>query len=450
MRNWVVSSRTLLRGWLSTSVLGLLSAVPLVGHLLAPRRYALLREWLNKAFLPEPRTELTLMRNTTQAHDTVSGLLTGFAPEEKTDRVASVLRPAGLVSGFARLVVVLGHGSTSLNNPHESAHDCGACGGRRGGPNARLFAAMANRPEVRVRLRDRGIDVPDDTWFVGGYHDTCSDDVELFDLDALPPTHQPDVNRIREYLEDAKARNAQERARRFESCRPDADPQIALRHVEERSEHLAEPRPEYGHCTNAICIVGRRGLTRGLFLDRRAFLVSYDADQDPADQSLATLMAAVVPVCAGISLEYYFSFVDNDRYGCGTKLPHNVTGLVGVMDGHASDLRTGLPWQMVEIHEPVRILFVIETTPDRLSKVIDASPSLSQMVRNRWIRLATIDPASGRVHVRRESGFEEFNQRLERLPVALSSVEWFAGKIQHLPMAWIQTRSQTTSRGSGK
>jgi uncharacterized protein YbcC (UPF0753/DUF2309 family) len=149
-------------------------------------------------------------------------------------------------------------------------------------------------------------------------------------------------------------------------------------------------------------------------------------------------MAAAVPVCAGISLEYYFSFVDNDRYGCGTKLPHNVTSLLGVMDGHASDLRTGLPWQMVEIHEPVRILFIIETTPERLSWVIDASPSLRQLVENRWIRVATVDPASGRVHVRREGGFEEFTERLERLPVALSSAEWFAGRRQHLPMAWIQ------------
>ena len=139
-------------------------------------------------------------------------------------------------------------------------------------------------------------------------------------------------------------------------------------------------------------------------------------------------MAAVVPVCAGISLEYYFSFVDNNRYGCGTKLPHNVTGLVGVMDGHASDLRTGLPWQMVEIHEPVRMLFVIETTPERLNKVIAASPSLSQLVENRWIRLATVDPASGRVDVRRDSGFEEFDERLERLPVALSSAEWYRGQ----------------------
>jgi uncharacterized protein YbcC (UPF0753/DUF2309 family) len=191
-------------------------------------------------------------------------------------------------------------------------------------------------------------------------------------------------------------------------------------------------------------------LTRGLFLDRRAFLVSYDANQDSGDQSLAALMAAVVPVCAGISLEYYFSFIDNDRYGCGTKLPHNVTGLLGVMDGHASDLRTGLPWQMVDIHEPVRILFVVETTPERLTKVIAASPSLSQLVENRWIRLATVDPASGRVHVRRDNGFEEFGERLERLPVALSSPEWFAGKMQHLPMAWIQRWSQTMPAGGGK
>ncbi len=439
MRNSFVSSKTLMRGWLSTTALGLLSAVPLIGHLLAPRRYARLREWLNKEFIPAPRTELTLMRNTAQSQGAVTGLLTGFAPAEKTERVASVLVPAGLVRGFARVVVILGHGSTSLNNPHESAHDCGACGGRRGGPNARLFAAMANRPEVRDGLRRRGVDIPADTWFIGGYHDTCSDEVELYDLETLPATHKASLDRIRESLDKARSWNARERVRRFESCPSHVAPDAALRHVEERSEHLAEPRPEYGHCTNAVCVVGRRSLTRGLFLDRRAFLVSYDAGQDPDDRSLGSLLASVVPVCAGISLEYYFSFVDNDRYGCGTKLPHNVTGLMGVMDGHASDLRTGLPWQMVEIHEPVRMLFVMETTPERLTKVVNASASLKQLVENRWIRIATIDPMSGRVHVRRDNGFEELDGPMERLPVALSSAEWYAGKIQHLAMAWIQT-----------
>ncbi len=441
MRQSFLSSKTLLRGWLSTSALGLLSAVPLIGHLLAPRRYAQLREWMNKAFLPEPRTELTLMRNTAQSHGAVSGLLTGFAPAEKTERVASVLATSGLTRGFARLVIVLGHGSTSLNNPHESAHDCGACGGRRGGPNARLFAAMANRPEVRERLRERGIDIPNDTWFIGGYHDTCSDDVELYDLETLPATHQPDLARFRSALDRATARNAHERSRRFESAPPEASFEDALRHVEERSEHLAEPRPEYGHCTNAVCIVGRRSLSRGLFLDRRAFLASYDATQDPGGQHLAAVLSAVVPVCAGISLEYYFSFVDNSRYGCGTKLPHNVTGLVGVMDGHASDLRTGLPWQMVEIHEPVRMLFIVETSPERLMQAVHANPSLEQLLSNRWIRAATIDPTSARIHVYRNGSFEEFDGAVERLPVALSSPEWYAGKIEHLAMAWIQSQA---------
>jgi uncharacterized protein YbcC (UPF0753/DUF2309 family) len=437
MRQSFLSSRTLLRGWLSTSALGLLSAVPLIGHLLAPRRYAQLRDSMNRAFLPEPRTELTLMRNTARSQGAVAGVLMGFAAAEKTERVASVLGSAGISRGFARLVVILGHGSTSLNNPHESAHDCGACGGRRGGPNARLFAAMANRPEVRDGLREQGIDIPDDSWFLGGYHDTCSDDIELYDLETLPASHRPDLARIGESFDQARTRNAQERARRFESCPVDASPEVALRHVEERSEHLAEPRPEYGHCTNAVCIIGRRSLTRGLFLDRRAFLVSYDAGQDTDGRSLASLLASVVPVCAGISLEYYFSFVDNDRYGCGTKLPHNVTSLVGVMDGHASDLRTGLPWQMVEIHEPVRILFVIETTPERLMRVVNASASLKQLVENRWIRLATMDPTSGVVQVYRNGDFCEFDAPVERPPVALSSAEWYRGKIEHLPMACI-------------
>lgn len=441
-RNSFVSSRTLMRGWISTATLGLLSLVPLVGESLAPRRYARVRERLNKAFLPQPQTELTFMRNTVSSQQAVAGLLVGFAAAEKAEIVAGVLGPAGLTRRFARMVIVLGHGSTSLNNPHESAHDCGACGGRRGGPNARLFAAMANRPEAREALRRQGIEIPDDVWFVGGYHDTCSDDVELYDLDALPATHRMDLERVRGSLDKATALNAHERARRFERCPANASPAAALRHVEERSEHLAEPRPEYGHCTNAFCVIGRRSLTRGLFLDRRAFLASYDANQDPDDQSLAQVLGAVVPVCAGISLEYYFSFVDNDRYGCGTKLPHNVTGLVGVMDGHASDLRTGLPWQMVEIHEPVRALFVVETTPQRLTTVITANAALEELVNNRWVRFATIDPVSGQVHVRRNSHFEKFDQRLERLPVAFSSHEWYQGKLEHLPMCWIEAQAE--------
>jgi uncharacterized protein len=321
-----VGSRTLMRAWAGATGLGALALFPMISRILAPRATGRLSTWLSGLLLPDPRTELTLVR--AAGAESIGGLLPGFSIKEKADRVAGVLRPAGLVSNLARIVVVLGHGSTSLNNPHESAHDCGACGGRRGGPNGRLFAAMANHPDVRSRLAEMGVDIPKDTWFVGGYHDTCNDDVIFFDQSAIPPTHHSEFERIEQALERARAASALERARRFEAAWNARDPQSGLRHVQERSEHLAEPRPEYGHATNAVAIVGRRALTRGLFLDRRSFLISYDPDLDASGDSLAALLAAGGPVCAGINLEYYFSFVDNERYGCGTKLPHNVTGLV--------------------------------------------------------------------------------------------------------------------------
>ena len=440
-RHTFVSSRTLFRGWIGTTVLGIFSLFPLAARILSPRRYAHWMEWLNASVLPEPRTELTFMRPDESGHLATEGLMQGFTIPEKVDRVASVLGPAGLRKGMARLVVVLGHGSTSLNNPHESAHDCGACGGRRGGPNARIFAAMANHPEVRLQLRRRDILIPEDTWFVGGYHDTCNDEVDLYDLAEVPASHRRDLERVTASLDAARAASAHERTRRFEAASGSRQFIDGLHHVQERAEHLAEPRPEYGHCTNSVCIVGRRSTTRGLFLDRRAFLVSYDATLDPDNSSLARVLGAVIPVCGGISLEYYFSFVDNERYGCGTKLPHNVTGLVGVMNGYESDLRTGLPWQMVEIHEPVRILFVVETTPERVLETIRQNPLLWEFLAHRWIRLAAQDPIDASIiHMYRGDGkWEKIDGEDEILAQAPSSLDWYHGHREHLAVAQILT-----------
>jgi uncharacterized protein YbcC (UPF0753/DUF2309 family) len=442
VRNGNISTRTLVRGSISTAFLGFFSLFPMALRVLRPLAYARLMEKLNNIFLPEPRTELTFMRDDDASKDATSGLMKGFSVQEMADRVASVLGPAGMHKGHARLVVVLGHGSTSLNNPHESAHDCGACGGRRGGPNARVFAAMANRPAVREALRvTKGIVVPEDTWFIGGYHDTCNDNIDLYDLDAMPADHEADLERVRDSLDKARALSAHERARRFEAADPGLDAAGGLHHVQERAEHLGEPRPEYGHCTNAVAIVGRRETSRGLFFDRRAFLISYDATKDLENKALAAVLGAVIPVCGGISLEYYFSFVDNEGYGCGTKLPHNVTGLVGVMNGYQGDLRTGLPLQMVEIHEPVRILFVVETTPDRVLQTIHASQLLTEFLENRWIRLAAMDPETSAIQIYRGAGkWEPLQGDEEPLPVAASSIAYYSGKIEHLPVARIDPK----------
>lgn len=433
-----VGSKTLFRGWTSTAFLGALSLVPLIARVLSPRRFAALRARVNEAFFPEPRTELVFKRGDGQGHDAAEGLALGFTVEEKAMRVAGVLRGSGLTNHFADLIVVLGHGSTTINNPHESAYDCGACGGRPGGPNGRLFAAMANRPAVREILRKNGIDIPATTWFVGGCHDTCSDDVEFYDTDLIPEGNRQLFDRVSRSLDRARALNAHERARRFVAAPSAHTVEDALLHVEERSEHLAEPRPEYGHGSNAIAVVGRRGITRGLFMDRRAFLVSYDSSGDPDDKFLADVLGAVVPVCAGISLEYYFSTVDNESYGCGTKLPHNITGLIGVMNGHAGDLRTGLPRQTIEIHEPVRVLFVIETTPERLMKVVGRNPELAEFVENAWVRIVAMDPQTGDMQVYRGNGrFEPAVAPDANLPRAATSREYYSNKLGHLPLAQI-------------
>ena len=429
-----LASRSLLRGWFATATLGVLSLFPLIARTLRPREYARLRERLNSMIIPRPETELAFTRD---GHELLDGLQKGFAIAEKADRVAGVLGGAGLLGRLSRLVVILGHGATCVNNPHESAYNCGACGGHRGGPNARLFAAMANHAEVRAELARRGMPIPEDTHFVGGYHDTASDDIDLYHTSDIPSTHIAEFQELRQTLDQVRALNAQERSRRFALADSRGSAAKALQHVEERTEHLAEPRPEYGHCTNAVCIVGRRSITRGLFLDRRAFLVSYDATQDPEDRYLAAQLGAAVPVCGGINLEYYFSCVDNEIFGCGTKLPHNVAGLVGVMNGHQGDLRTGLAQQMIEIHEPVRALFVIETTPERLRKVIDGNAVVREFCLNQWVRVSTIDPDTGVVHVLRNGEFEVLKGESKEIPSATSSAEWYRGRSGHLPIARI-------------
>ncbi len=212
----------------------------------------------------------------------------------------------------------------------------------------------------------------------------------------------------------------------------------ARQHVEGRAEDLAQVRPEWGHATNAISIVGRRAWTRGLFLDRRAFLTSYDPTQDDADNTILTrILLAIFPVCAGISLEYYFSFVDNTGWGSGTKLPHNISALLGVMDGAASDLRTGLPWQMVEIHEPVRLLNIIETTPEAMLRILERNPGIHRLCRNGWVHLSVIHPTTRMISVYRHGRFEDYVSQTTFLARAATSADWYRGWRDHLEFAKI-------------
>ena len=214
-----------------------------------------------------------------------------------------------------------------------------------------------------------------------------------------------------------------------------------------RAEDLAQTRPEFGNATNAIAFVGRRSRVRGLFLDRRAFMHSYDPTQDDLEATiLGRILGPVVVVCSGINLQYYFSHVDSPGWGCGTKLPHNVTSLLGVMDGHASDLRSGLPWQGVEIHEPMRCLFVIEAKPEALYKIMNRNALVGRILRNGWGQLALLDPDSAQLSVFRNGQFEPYTTEISELPQAASSIEWYRGWRDHLAFAQIGGEAEPTSR----
>jgi hypothetical protein len=287
---------------------------------------------------------------------------------------------------------------------------------------------MANRPEVRARLKARGCDIPADTWFLGAEHDTCNEDISWYDLDQLPQSLTQAFSQLQQDLAVAVQGSAHERARRLASAPRNPTRQRALTHMMGRAADFSQVRPELGHATNAAALIGRRAVTQGAFFDRRVFLISYDPNQDPEGTVLEAILLTAGPVGAGINLEYYFSTVNNERYGCGTKIAHNVTGLFGVMDGTSSDLRIGLPKQMIEIHEAMRLQVVVEASIEVLTKIYQRQPPLQELIGNGWLLLSAIDPHSGAIQVfRPDSGFHPWEGKLTPLPTVSHSAEWYSG-----------------------
>lgn len=429
-------SRSFTLGALLSATLGPLASAPLLARVIAPRLTARIRRRAGRWVQPPRVTQLRLER---PAETSLADFdRPGYTVDEMAAVVERLLCDIGLTRRFARLVFVLGHGSSAMNNPHKAAYHCAACGGARGGPNARALAQMANDARVRQRLTERGVQIPAETWFVAGSHNTCDEQLTLFDLERLPTWLRDDLNAALDLFTAARLRNAHERCRKFASAPLEIAPEAALRHVEGRAEDLAQTRAELGHAANALCVVGRRARTRGLFLDRRAFLVSYDPDQDDVQKTILTrILHAVVPVCGGINLDYYFSSADPVGWGSGTKLPHNITSLLGVMDGAASDLRTGLPAQMTELHEPMRLLFVVEALPDDLTRIIESLPIVRRLVHNGWVQLAALDPDSSQLHYFRRGQFSPWQPQPGELPRVQASADWYAQRREPLSCALV-------------
>ena len=326
-----------------------------------------------------------------------------------TDRIEGLLRSIGLIENFAALIYVIGHGSTSANNAFYSTMDCGACSCKPGSVNARLAALMGNHPEVRKQLAERGIHIPKETQFIGGLHDTAQDLMVYYDIVQLSEVNQQKHLKNQAVFNRALELNAKERSRRFMSVDTKKPIEHIHKAVQTRSFSLFEPRPELDHATNSLCVVGGRWLTKNVFLDRRAFLNSYNYKQDPTGTFLFTIMNAVTPVCGGINLAYYFAKVDDQKFGSGSKLPHNIVGLFGVTNGIEGDIRPGLPKQMVEVHDPMRLMCIVEHFPEVVLEVLQKAPKTYEWYQNDWIKLVVIHPETKELYLFTKDQFHVYH-----------------------------------------
>jgi hypothetical protein len=310
---------------------------------------------------------------------------------ERAALTANMLRGMSLTSGFAPLLVLVGHGSHTDNNPNQAGLDCGACGGQSGGVNARLAARLVNDPQVRAGLAAGGIKVPDFTWAVAAEHCTVTDQVSIADRHLVPDSHLQKLAELEAGFEEAGIRVRKERATPLKLNGLDDD--NLKRTMETRTRDWSEVRPEWGLANNAAIIFAKRSRTRGCNLSGRVFLHDYDPELDADGTLLEALLAAPMVVANWINLQYFASVTVPEVYGSGNKLLHSVIGgNVGVVEGNGTHLKIGLPLQSVHDgtywrHEPLRLTVLVDAPAERIESVLHRQPDVAALVENQWISL---------------------------------------------------------------
>jgi len=328
------------------------------------------------------------------------GFLVDMPTKDRADLAEGILKGLGLLENFGRIVLFCGHGSATRNNPYASGLDCGACGGHAGDANARLAAALLNQADVRAELAGRAINIPADTVFIGGLHNTTTDEVTLFEYEAADAEL---IEQLQAALDQAGILCAIERSARLGDAAGQDD---VVASVRSRSRDWSEVRPEWALAGNAAFIVAPRRWTAKANLQSRAFLHEYSAATDPEGAVLENIIGGPLVVGSWINLQYYGSATDNAHFGSGHKSIHNVVGGVGVALGNENDLRPGLPIQSVHdgeklVHEPLRLHACIAAETDVLDGILDRQEHVRHLVENGWVHLIALG-ADGRLWARRQ------------------------------------------------
>lgn len=337
-------------------------------------------------FLPKMLADMCCIQlNASQKSETTVTPLDG---EKAIDWAYSTLKALSLVDNFSKLVIIAGHGSTTVNNPHRAGLDCGACGGQSGDVNAKLLALTLNNPAVRAGLAEKGVAIPTDTHFIAAIHDTTTDEIKLFNKAALPLSYKEDLIQIEAAFLAAKQTSCLERALRFNDIQKPV----------QRSKDWSQVRPEWGLAGCTSFIVADRKHSQNLDLGSHSFLHSYDWKLDTDLSVLTLIMTAPMVVTNWINMQYYASTVDNAVFGSGNKTLHNVVGNVGVLEGNGGDIRSGLSIQSLHDgqqwqHQPLRLSVYIQAPAEKISQVILANKMVQDLADNQWLHIFCINDA---------------------------------------------------------
>ncbi|MGC1517086.1 MAG: putative inorganic carbon transporter subunit DabA, partial [Maribacter sp.] len=331
----------------------------------------------------------------------------GISTAEKVAIVKSAFSLTGW-KDFAPIVLFIGHGSHSANNPFGSSLDCGACAASPGRQNARMLAKLANLPEVRIQLaEDHNIIIPNSTLFIGAEHNTTTDEIVLFDAE-VPESHKKQLAVVKTDLYKAQQTATRERLGASKN---------SISAAQHKANHWGETRPEWGLAKNASFIIAPRALTKHQNLAGRCFLHSYAWESDMEGTALEGILQGPMVVTQWINNHYYFSTVDNNTFGGGSKITHNITGKFGVLQGNGGDLKMGLPLQSVNqadkemYHQPLRLSVVVQAPLDRVNHILARNEHLKTLLDNEWIYLLVMDPF-------KENRIVQYTTNLEWIAVA--------------------------------
>ena len=317
-------------------------------------------------------------------------LTVGIPLEQQIQMAKNALNAMSLTDNFARFVMIVGHGSSTVNNPHATGLDCGACGGHTGEANAKVAAAVLNNKAVREQLKLENLNIPNETHFLACLHDTTTDEISIYN------EHEVANHQAGELIDLKKSlTKAGQMARTERSLRMTVEGNVDAA-IKSRSKDWSQVRPEWGLAGCSAFVVAPRERTKNLDLGGQSFLHSYDWKKDQGFAILELIMTAPMVVTNWINMQYYASTVDNKTYGSGNKTLHNVTAGVGVLEGYSGDLRVGLPLQSVHDgenyqHEPVKLNVIIEAPMDAMNAILKKHENVRNLCDNGWLHLLAMD-----------------------------------------------------------